>query len=230
MKLKITNINNMQDEIKDDFSTVELPSSQDSKFKPETPGDYQIRIISQYYKVDKWWAGQDGEWNGKEVKAGRPYLYTQEEGVPMGLVKMDVIKNQDGSTYEKPSINNGYAWLIIDKQSKTIKVWEVYQKGLLKELQKFSRVKKNLHTYDMVLTREGNGMATRWSLMALDSSPMSEEEKQLVRDNKLDLKIFFNKEGFNDKAKIDRLAPEPMKNKSDMTDEELEKINDDIPF
>lgn len=213
----------------DDFSTVQLPSSQDSKFKPETPGDYQIRIISRYYKVDKWWAGQDGEWAGQEVKAGRPYLYTEDEGVPMSLVKMDVLKNQDGSEYEKPAVNNGFAWLIIDKQSKTIKVWEVFQKGLLRELQKFSRIKKNLNEYDMVLTREGTGMSTRWSLMALDNSPMSEDEKQLVRDNKLELKKFFNKEGFNDKAKIDRLSPEPMKNKSDMSDEELEKINNEIP-
>lgn len=209
----------------DDFSTIQLPSSQDNKFKPDTPGDYQIRIISTYYKVDKWWAGQDGEWNGKEVKAGRPYLYTQEEGVPMSLVKMDVKESQDGSTYEKPAVNNGYAWLIIDKQTKSIKVWEVFQKGLLKDLQKLQRTKENLHKYDMVLTREGTGFSTRWSLTPLDTTPMPENEKQLVRDNKLELKTFFNKDSFNNKAKIDRLAAEPMKNKVD-----VEEVSDEKPF
>lgn len=214
--------------MKDDFSTVELPSETNNWFRPKESGDYQIRIVSSHHKVDKWWAGADGEWNGQKIVAGRPYLYSPEtEDVPMELVKIETFKNQDGSEYDRVSVNNGYAWLVINRKENCVQVWEVFQKGILRSLQKFAKIKGSLQGYDITITREGTGLSTRWSVIALDSSLLSKKDKELIENNEIKLADIYNKEGFNDKAKIDRLAPEPMKNK--MT-KETDKINNDIPF
>jgi len=215
--------------MKNDFSTVELPSETNNWFRPKESGDYQIRIVSGYHKVDKWWAGSDGEWNGKEIKAGRPYMYdAKTEDVPMSLVKIDTFKNQDGTEYDKPSINNGFAWLVINRKENCVQVWEVFQKGILQSLQKFAKIKGSLQGYDITLTREGAGLGTRWSVIALDSSLLSKKDKELVDESGMKLADIFNKETVNDKSKIDRLAPEPMKNKLD--DKKTDKINNEIPF
>lgn len=212
-------INKMEN--KTDFGSIKLPSSQDSFFKPKESGDYHLRIVSDYHRVNKWWAGKDGEWNGQEIKAGRPYLYDidSKEGIPMDLVKIDILKDRDGNEYERLSVNNGFAWVLInrtDKENVCVQVWEVFQKGLQEDLQKFTRIKGALSEYDIVLTRDGAGLATKWSVIALDSKALSEEDKEMVEKSDIKLEDIYKLESFNDKAKIDRLSGK--------------KKGDDIPF
>ena len=204
--------------MKEDFGSLKLASETDTWFKAKEPGDYQIRIVSDYHKVDKWWAGKDGEWAGQKIESGRPYLYSPEdkEGVPMDLVKIDKLKGRDGEDYDRISVNNGYAWLVINRKDNRIQVWEVFQKGILKDLQKFSRIKKNLTGYDITLTREGTGMQTRWSVTALDTKALSKEDKVLVEENEIELEEVFKRDAFNDKAKIDRLKPQVKNDKDDI--------------
>ena len=100
--------------------------------------------------------------------------------------------NRDGTGVEPAKF--GIAVPVFEHDSQEVKIFQATQKGIIKEFDKISQMEdySDLLAWDFVLSREGTGLKTEYSLRAVPrkkgTSPLIEATYQEQKDNGFDIK------------------------------------------
>ena len=100
--------------------------------------------------------------------------------------------NRDGTGVEPAKF--GIAVPVFEHDSQEVKIFQATQKGIIKEFDKISQMEdySDLLAWDFVLSREGTGLKTEYSLRAVPRKkgtiPLIEATYQEQKDNGFDIK------------------------------------------
>ena len=104
--------------------------------------------------------------------------------------------NRDGTGVEPAKF--GIAVPVFEHDSQEVKIFQATQKGIIKEFDKISQMEdySDLLAWDFVLSREGTGLKTEYSLRAVPrkkgTSPLIEATYQEAKDSGFDIKELMN--------------------------------------
>lgn len=135
-----------------DFSTETAGS-----YLKLSPGMHKIRVLGGAISGQVYWI-EDEEGNRKPIRK------RNGERIPVGDLQED--------SRIKPFL----AMPIWNYQFERIQVWEVTQKGMMADLQRYDSDPDwgDLTGYDLKISREGEGFDTRYSITALPAKPVDE--------------------------------------------------------
>ena len=100
--------------------------------------------------------------------------------------------NRDGTGVEPAKF--GIAVPVFEHESQEVKILQATQKGIIKEFDKISQMEdySDLLAWDFVLSREGTGLKTEYSLRAVPrkkgTSPLIEATYAEAKDSGFDIK------------------------------------------
>ena len=158
--------------------------------KLESGGSVRFALLDdqplEFYEV---W-GESGEGKLKPFRfADTP---TQEDAeIEMGN-EFTRRMNRDGTGVEPAKF--GIAVPVFEHDSQEVKIFQATQKGIIKEFDKISQMEdySDLLAWDFVLSREGTGLKTEYSLRAVPrkkgTSPLIEATYQEAKDSGFDIK------------------------------------------
>ena len=104
--------------------------------------------------------------------------------------------NRDGTGVEPAKF--GVAVPVFEHESQEVKIFQATQKGIIGELDKISQMEdySDLLAWDFVLSRDGTGLKTQYSLRAVPrkkgTSPLIEATYQEQKDKGFDIKELMN--------------------------------------
>ena len=124
-------------------------------------GQMRVAIVSpeplEYFTV---W-GENGD-------SKKPFRFVSEptsEDIIAELGEYTQRMNYEGTELEKPKF--AISMFVFDYEDSKIKVLEIGQKTLIKELDKITQTSdyENIHDWDLVISRTGTKMATEYSIL-----------------------------------------------------------------
>lgn len=196
-----------------DDQTYEGPESTGGFMKLE-PGVNQFRIVSGTYHFKKHMLKEGGKFSS-EIHESVNCQYCLSGNKP----------------------KNRYAWIVIDRKDGEVKIleqgWQVYEQMLALAKDKEYG---DLKTYDLKITKKGEGLDTNYQVVAVPSTigkKITKEEQEKVESSNIDLAAKFSsklgKEELPDKEEEEIDIDEVMKDcgpedkPSDMPEDFLKK-------
>jgi len=107
-------------------------------------------------------------WGETEEGQKKPFRFVSEPSPSDIIAELGEFKqrmNYEGTELEKPKF--AISMFVFDYQDEKIKVLEIGQKTLIKELDKISQTEdyENLHEWDFTISRTGTKMATEYKIL-----------------------------------------------------------------
>ena len=107
-------------------------------------------------------------WGETEEGQKKPFRFVSEPSASDIIAELGEFKqrmNYEGTELEKPKF--AISMFVFDYQDEKIKVLEIGQKTLIKELDKISQTEdyENLHEWDFTISRTGTKMATEYKIL-----------------------------------------------------------------
>ena len=173
---------------------AEVPSTQSGGYinptKLESGGNVRFALLDdqplEFFEV---W-GESGEGKLKPFRfADNPT--TEDAEIEMGN-EFTRRMNRDGTGVEPAKF--GIAVPVFEHDSQEVKIFQATQKGIIKEFDKISQMEdySDLLAWDFVLSREGTGLKTEYSLRAVPrkkgTSPLIEATYAEAKDSGFDIK------------------------------------------
>lgn len=143
------------------------------KFKP---GDNKFRIISSPIIGYEWWEEENGNRIPRRVT-------TMREAVEIGI----------------EPIKHFWAMVVFDREDSKLKILEITQKSIMKSIKALSKDEdwgnpKGNDGYDISITREGEGMETRYEVNPKPKRELAPEVLKMVKETKIDLSALYRGE------------------------------------
>lgn len=151
----------------------EVPSSSDNYMK-FIKGENKLRILTSPILGFVWWEGENG--NRKPVR------------VPMG----EAINIKDIDDPE--SVKHFWAMVVYNYQEKRIQILELTQKGIQKTLRALAKDEdwgSPVRTYDIVVTRSGDGMETRYEVLPKPAKQLDSKILEQFEAMNIDLNALY---------------------------------------
>lgn len=150
-------------------------------------GENRFRIMCPPILGYEWWKEKDGARKPIRVRMG---------------VKINIEEVDDPE-----SIKHFWAMVVYNYDLKKIQILEITQKGIqrtLRSLSKDSDWGTPVQTYDIVVTRTGDGMETKYEARPKPKSKMDEGIVQLYKDMNINLDALYDgADPFSSNEKID---------------------------
>jgi hypothetical protein len=145
-------------------------------------GDNRFRIVSPSIFGYEYWTANNKPVRMKKAPTVKP---------------ADVRINDDGSYSVKPFL----AFAVIDRADLggVIKILEITQKSIMADIEHYVTDADwgEPTGYDIVVTRKGKGMETRYTTMPKPATPLTPEEQELIKKTKVNLEaLFVNEDPF----------------------------------
>ena len=139
---------------------------------------YRIAIVSES-PLEYWTCWGENDEDGKIVK--KPFRFNSEpsaEDIKAELGDFKQRMNYEGTALEPPKF--GLSFFCYDYADSKIKVFEITQKTLIKELDKLSQDEDyaDIHAWDLKVNRTGLKMNTEYSILPSPRKKGSDEDIQ----------------------------------------------------
>lgn len=152
----------------------EVPSSSD-RYMKFVKGENRFRILCSPILGYEWWNEEDGKRMPIRVRMG--------EGIPTNLVD------------DPDSIKHFWAMVVWNYQTEKVQILEVTQKGIQKTLRALAKDEdwgSPVMTYDVVVTRNGDGMETKYEVLPKPAKALDKAIVQLYKDTPINLEALFD--------------------------------------
>lgn len=124
------------------------------------------------------------------------YEYWNKDNKPVRLKEYpenlphDIRKNDNGTPTE---IKHFWAFAVIDRYDNSIKLLEVTQKGIMREIQNLvSNEDWGLpQGYDINVIREGDGLDTKYTVQPTPHKELTADEQNIIKNNPVNLEALF---------------------------------------
>lgn len=124
------------------------------------------------------------------------YEYWSNENKPVRLkeypqeLPKDIRVEESGKMSE---IKYFWAFAVIDRADQKVKVLEITQKGILRELESLVQNEDwgSPKEYDVNVERTGDGLKTEYTVQPSPHKPLTEEEKTLIKETPVNLEALF---------------------------------------
>jgi len=160
----------------------EVPNSGDKYYKFEQ-GDNRFRIMDSPIMGYEYWINEDGSirQRGEDGKNSKPIRVDMNGTVP-----------PDAGEVTK----HFWAMVVWDYKMEKMKILEITQKGVQKSLRALSKDEdwgnpKGIDGYDIVITREGEGLNTEYSVQPKPKKKLDEGIYKLYVDSKINLNALY---------------------------------------
>lgn len=161
----------------DEFFPGEIPNTSD--FMSFEKGENNFRIMSSPVEGYEYWTKDDKPVRSREKPTAIP-----------ADIKIDPKTN-------KPTVIK-YFWALIvwNYEAKTIQQLEITQKGILNAILALSKNPKwgNPKNYDLTVSREGDGLTTKYTVMPSPAAELSPEIMAEFEAKAIDLNAIFETE------------------------------------
>ena len=161
----------MNDFLPDNY---EVPSNSDNYMK-FIKGDNRFRILCSPILGYEWWTEVDGLRKPRRVRMGTP-IPTNEVDDP-------------------ETIKHFWAMVVYNYDAKKIQILEITQKGIqktLKALAKDADWGTPVKTYDIVVTRSGDGLETKYEVLPKPAKKLDEGIERLYSDMSINLEALYD--------------------------------------
>lgn len=148
-----------------------LPDS--SGFMKFQPGKNKFRILSQPITGFEYWTNDDKPVRSKEKPVETP----------------NIKLNKDG----KGNISHFWAMVVYNYDSDEVQILEITQKGVQKYILGLTEDPAwgSPKGYDLVITRTGSGLETKYTTVANPHTPMSDEIMKRFQESDIKLETMF---------------------------------------
>lgn len=152
----------------------EVPSTND--FMKFEKGENNFRIMSSPVMGWEYWNTQD-----KPVRSKTEWAMTPED------IKLD------SKTGKPTSVKHFWALVVFNYAAKTVQQLEITQKGVMDAILALAKNAKwgNPKQYDLTVTREGDGLKTKYTVMPSPASELSPEMVAEFEKKAFDLNTVF---------------------------------------
>lgn len=152
----------------------QVPSSQDNYFK-FIKGENRFLILSSPILGYEWWT--------EDEKGRHPQRVPMNTPIPLKDVE------------DPESIKHFWAMVVWSYEAKKVQILEITQKGIQKTLRALSSDKdwgSPVMTYDIVVTRTGDGMETKYETLPKPAKKIDEGIVKLYEDMKINLQALYS--------------------------------------
>lgn len=181
-KLKITN-NNMDNPFLPEGYSVPDSSTGYMRFKQ---GENRFRVLSSAITGWEWWVADPEDKNKRSPKRVK-----KESDVPAEVKAATRLDDKD---------KHFWAFIVWNYQENRLQILEVTQKGIQKSLLALTKDEDwgKPQNYDIVVTREGEGLETDYQVQPKPHRPLDEEVGNLYSQVIIDLDALYdNKDPFS---------------------------------
>ena len=163
-----------------------IPETKSSYFKLKE-GANKFRIVSDAVTGYEYWTEEKKPVRLKEKPQEKP---------------KDIRLNDDGSY----TIKYFWAFSVLDRESGTVKILELTQTGVMRQLQEVINDPEwgDPKEYDVNITGKGEGMERRYTVIPSPHKTLTAEEKSLVARTEINIEALFQGE---DPFNSSKLAP-----------------------
>ena len=140
-------------------------------------GENKFRILNNPIFGWETWV-DDKEGNRKPLR--------KREEEPFDLIKDEVT--------DESSIKYFWAMIVWNHQLEKVQILEITQKGIRKAIEALDRSKDwgDAKEYDIVITREGDGFDTEYSVMPVKPAPLTKEMAQAFAKSNINLDALYD--------------------------------------
>lgn len=189
----------------------ELPASEvktDGYLNAFEVGDTKIRVLTPIQTGFEWHVGEDGKGviDRKFIKGDRPVRVRTFQ---------ELVNQPEATEYR-------HFWVMViwNYEKELIQILQIKQTSIQKQIAGYEKDEDwgDCQKYDLVINRVGKGLDdTKYQVIAKPAKPVTEEIKRAFLETPIDLDAWFRSEN-------------PFKKKDDISEQEVEDINDSIPF
>jgi hypothetical protein len=162
----------------------------DSKYMKFQSGENTFRVLSNPVTGWEWWTSEVVE--GKEVR--RPNRAMEEAAIPVNEIEDEQLPK------------HFWAFVVWNYADEKVQILEITQKSLQMKIQAYSKSKGwgDPKGYDLVVTRTGEKLATKYDLMAIPPAPISKEIEKKYKEMTINLPaLFTGDDPFSKEEKVD---------------------------
>jgi len=156
-------------------SNYKVPT--DSKYMKFQAGENTFRVLSDAITGWEWWTTETIE--GKEVR--RPNRVMEESGIPVNEIDDEQLPK------------HFWAFVVWNYADEKVQILEITQKSIQMKIQAYSKSKGwgDPKKYDLVVTRTGEKLATKYDLMAIPPEVLDKEIEKKYKETHINLPALF---------------------------------------
>jgi len=185
------------------------------------PQNYEVpKGKSNYFKFEK------GKNKFRAISSAViGYEYWNTENKPVRLKEYPMVLPTDIRTENgvQSEIKHFWAFTVIDRADGLIKIVEITQKGIMRELQSLvSNLDWGMpQGYDITVERTGDKLETKYTVMPSPHKPLTQDEERLIKETPVNLEaLFTGADPFNTQP-VEQEAPKEVKGDYDFDIEDV---------
>ena len=179
----------------------ELPKSE-SRYYDLGEGENRFRILSEAVTGWLYWVDEQGNVLSQPVKGCQP-IYVRDLG--------EIPKSAQANP--NLSVRHFWCFVVFNRKTEQIQVCKLTQSSIMRGIEGYLRHPDwgDPIAYDFVVTKQGDGLSTKYTVMVGPKQPLDEGIMAFYRELKIDLTRLFNGEDlFRDEP--EQVQPRPQAN------------------